>query len=139
MHSKTCIVPHIVSINNVQQRHCFLKISHCSSFVFVNSETAGDLNYFINGLKYFAQILIEDGIEDMEIEEGIQPFWTASGLINFVTSAEDLFWSADLTRQDYATLVNAVFARQSLIKALYHVFKNRRFLFKNVLDEHHAM
>ena len=107
--------------------------------MFGNSEITGDLNYFINGLKYFAQILIEDGIDDLEIEEGIQPFWTASGLINFITSAEDLFRSADLTRQQYATLVNAVFAGQSLIKALYHVFKNRRFLFKNVLDEHHAM
>ena len=138
MHSKACIVPRIVSFNNVQQRHCFPKISHGSSFVFGDSKTAGDLNYFISGLKYFAQVLIESDIDDLEIEEGIQPFWTASGLINFVTSAMDLFRSADLTRQQYATLVNAVFAGQSLIEALYHVFKNPRFLFKKSRDANHA-
>mgnify|MGYP000993563737 CR=1 FL=1 len=98
--------------------------------MFGNSEITGDLNYFVNPLKYFAQVLIEDGIDDMEMIKGIQPFWTASGLINFLSSAER---SGKLTRQDFATLVNAVFEEQPLIEALYHVFQNPR-----VLDFHHA-
>ena len=96
--------------------------------MFGNSETTGDLNYFINPIKYFAQVLIENGIDDMEMKKGIQPFRTASGLINFLSSAEDLFLCDILTRQEYATLVNAVFEEQPLIEALYHVFQNPRIL-----------
>ncbi|KAL3768373.1 hypothetical protein ACHAW5_005211 [Stephanodiscus triporus] len=114
--------------NAYQDHSCILKRA-----LFHLSEITGDLNYFVNPLKYFAQVLIEDGIDDMDMIKGIQPFWTASGLINFLSSAEDLFRSDNLTRQEYATLINAVFEEQPLIEALYHVFQNPR-----VLDFHHA-
>jgi hypothetical protein len=107
--------------------------------VFGNSETTGDLNYFINPIKYFAQVLIENGIDDMEMKKGIQPFRTASGLINFLSSAEDLFLCDILTRQEYATLVNAVFEEQPLIEALYHVFQNPRILDMKNGENHHYL
>ena len=113
----------------MQQPHRFPKISHGSSFVFGNSEITGDLNYFIKALKFFAQVLTKDGIDELEMIKGNhQPFWTASGLINFLSSAEDLFRSDNLTRQEYATLIYAVFEEQKLIEALYHLFRNPRVL-----------
>ncbi|KAL3786295.1 hypothetical protein ACHAW5_001908 [Stephanodiscus triporus] len=118
--------------NAYQDHSCILKRA-----LFHLSETTGDLNYFINPLKYFAQVLlIENGIDDMEMKKGIQPFWTASGLINFLSSAEDLFLSDNLTRQEYATLVNAVFEERPLIEALYHVFENPRILDMKNAENH---
>ncbi|KAL3773551.1 hypothetical protein ACHAW5_006449 [Stephanodiscus triporus] len=114
-----------------QDHSCILKRA-----LFHLSETTGDLNYFINPLKYFAQVLIENGIDDMEMKKGIQPFRTASGLINFLSSAEDLFLCDILTRQEYATLVNDVFEEQPLIEALYNVFQNPRILDMKNAENH---
>ena len=103
-----------------------------------NSESTGDLKHFVNGLKCFADILIKDGDDAIKITQENQPLRTIPGLMNFVTSAEDLFDSKDLTRQEHATLVVAIFAGHTMIEALQHLFQNRRFRFKCTPDEFHA-
>ena len=103
-----------------------------------NSESTGDLKYFVNGLKYFADILIKDGDDAIKITQENQPLRTVPGLMNFVASAEDLFDSNDLTRQEHATLVIAIFAGHTVIEALQHLFQNRRFHFECTPDEFHA-
>ena len=103
-----------------------------------NSESTGDLKYFVNGLKYFADILIKDGDDAIKITQENQPLRTIPGLMNFVESAEDLFDSKDLTRQEHATLVIAIFAGHTMIEALQHLFQNLRFHFECTPDEFHA-
>jgi len=88
------------------------------------------------GIKSFAELLIDSEDDVIPVEtptkQSLRTIW---GLIDFVTSAEDLFLSGDLTREDYATLVNAIFAGQSLVQALYHLYQNRTFRYEYGWDE----
>ncbi len=120
------------------QSHCFPKNLIRFLLCVWNSELTGDLKYFVNGLKCFADILIKDGDDAIKITQINQPLRSIPGLMNFVVSAHDLLDSKDLTREEYATLVIAIFAGHTVIKALHHLFQNRLFRFKNTLNEFHA-
>jgi hypothetical protein len=75
--------------------------------------------HYVNGLKSFAELLIDHGDDVIVFKEGIQSLSSISGLINFASSAKKLFESGDLPRQEYATLVNAIFTGHSEVQSVY--------------------
>jgi hypothetical protein len=96
----------------------------------------GDLQYFVDGLKSIADILINHDESASKEGEGDGISRTIAGLFNFTVSAETLLSSEELTRYEYATLVHAIFAGCSLAQVLYDIYQNPCFLSKYGSDEH---
>jgi hypothetical protein len=96
-----------------------------------NSDLTGDLVYFVNALKTFAEYLIMNGDHPIVFRRGIQELRTISGFINFITSAEDLLKSGDLTREGYVNLVNYTFADRTLFATLHHLYQKPNFRYYN--------
>jgi hypothetical protein len=96
----------------------------------------GDLQYFVDGLKSIADILINHDESASKDGKGDGILRTIAGLFNFAASAETLLSSEELTRYEYATLVHAIFAGCSLAQVLYDIYQNPCFLSKYGSDEH---
>jgi hypothetical protein len=96
----------------------------------------GDVQYFVDGLKSIADILINHNESASKDGEGDGILRTIAGLFNFAASAETLLSSEELTRYEYATLVHAIFAGCSLTQVLYDIYQNPCFLSKYGSDEH---
>ena len=100
------------------------------------STLTGDLQYFVDGLKSIADILINHDESASKDGKGDGILRTIAGLFNFAASAETLLSSEELTRYEYATLVHAIFAGCSLAQVLYDIYQNPCFLSKYGSDEH---
>ena len=96
----------------------------------------GDIQYFVDGLKSIADILINHDESASKDGEGDGTSRTIAGLFNFAVSAETLLSSEELTRYEYATLVHAIFAGCSLAQVLNDIYQNTCFLSKYGSDEH---
>jgi hypothetical protein len=96
----------------------------------------GDLQYFVDGLKSTADILINHDESASKVGEGDGISRTIAGLFNFAVSAEKLLSSEELTRYEFATLVHAIFAGCSLAQVLIDIYQNHWFLSKYGSDEH---
>ena len=96
----------------------------------------GDLQYFVDGLKSTADILINHDESASKVGEGDGISRTIAGLFNFAVSAEKLLRSEELTRYEYATLVHAIFAGCSLAQVLIDIYQNHCFLSKYSSDEY---
>jgi hypothetical protein len=96
----------------------------------------GDLQYFVDGLKSIADILINHNESASKDGKGDGILRTIAGLFKFAVSAETLLSSEELTRYEYATLVHAIFAGCSLAQVLYDIYQNPCFLSKYSSDEH---
>ena len=110
----------------------------CNAFVCWDSLYTGDSKYFVQGLKAIAQTLLcaDDDMEEFalpSIDEGSvadnksSPM-TIFGLTDFVSCAEDLFETEDITGQQYATLLNAIFSGHSGVQSLFDLYHNPDFL-----------
>ena len=96
----------------------------------------GDLQYFVDGLKSIADILINQDESASKDGEGDGISRTIAGLFNFAVSAETLLRSEELTRYEFATLVHAIFAGCSLAQVLIDIYQNHCFLSKYSSDEY---
>ena len=96
----------------------------------------GDLQYFVDGLKSIADILINQDESASKDGEGDGIPRTIAGLFNFAVSAETLLRSEELTRYEFATLVHAIFAGCSLAQVLIDIYQNHCFLSKYSSDEY---
>ena len=94
------------------------------------------MQYFVDGLKSIADILINHDESASKDGEGDGISRTISGLFNFAVSAETLLRSEELTRYEFATLVHAIFAGCSLAQVLIDIYQNHCFLSKYSSDEY---
>jgi hypothetical protein len=91
----------------------------------------GNTSYFVQGLKAIADILIGTNASPANDEIHVFPRQasiTISGLTDFVVSASELYDSADVTMQQYATLLDAIFSGHSSVQALFDLYHNPDFL-----------
>lgn len=97
--------------------------------------------YFVQGLKAIAKILLNakasPSIDDEAsvASELKQAAMTIFGLTDFVISADELYESDDLTAQQYATLLNAIFEGHSSVQSLFDLYHNPDFLIACDSDE----
>ena len=96
------------------------------------------MQYFVDGLKSIADILINHDESASKDGEGDGISRTIAGLFNFAVSAEKLLRSEELTRYEYATLVHAIFAGCSLAQVLIDIYQNHCFLSKYSSEEYHV-
>ena len=94
------------------------------------------MQYFVDGLKSIADILINHNESASKDGEGDGISRTIAGLFNFAVSAETLLRSEELTRYEFATLVHAIFAGCSLAQVLIDIYQNHCFLSKYSSDEY---
>lgn len=107
-----------------------LRFSH----FFVGSVYTDDMKHFVQGLKAMAKILLsvkalpaidEDGPDVPGTNESAM---TVFGLTDFIVCADELFESNDLTAQQYATLLDAIFSGHSAVLSLFDLYHNPDFL-----------
>ena len=85
------------------------------------------MKYFVQGLKAIAQILLRDEFDDSTVDMKQPMKMTIFGLTNFVTCADGLYESGDVTAQEYATLLNAIFSGHAGIESLFDLYHNPDF------------
>jgi hypothetical protein len=136
MHHITCSVQGFVS-DSIDTLSLFIPNKLINfSYRFLISTLTGDLQYFVDGLKSIADILINHDESASKDGDGDGISRTIAGLFNFAVSAETLLSSEELTQYEFATLVHAIFAGRSLAQVLIDIYQNHCFLSKYSSDEH---
>ena len=81
----------------------------------------GNLSYFVRGLQTIVDIL--GGVEGNSCSSFFeQSYVTLSGIKDFTMCAEELVKSGDITEDQYAILMEAIFAQHASTHGLYHYF-----------------
>ena len=98
------------------------------------------MSYFIQGLKSIANILLAAESlpsidENGTVADQVQTNMTIFGLTDFVIQADELFDTNDLSAQQYATLLNAIFSGHSSVQSLFDLYHNPDFLLAVDADE----
>ena len=83
----------------------------------------------IQGLKSIANILLAAESlpsidENGTVTDPVQTNMTIFGLTDFVIQADELFDTNDLSAQQYATLLNAIFSGHSSVQSLFDLYHN---------------
>ena len=97
------------------------------------------MSYFVQGLLAIAVILLGADASPANDEMKVFPRQTSisiSGLTDFVVSASELYDSADVTVQQYATLLDAIFSGHSSVQALFDLYHNPEFLLACNTDDY---
>ena len=110
------------------------------SYLFDISVYTNDMSYFIQGLKSIANILLAAESlpsidENGTVTDPVQTNMTIFSLTDFVIQADELFDTNDLSAQQYATLLNAIFSGHSSVQSLFDLYHNPDFLLAVDADE----
>ena len=101
---------------------------------------AENMAFFEMGLKAIASVLIGGMTSDemLLMEEGAankKSAKTIFGLSEFVIATEELYESSDLTTEQYATLLHAIFSDDEDMERLFDLYQNPDFLLACDTDE----
>ena len=112
--------------------HVYLRMFYSQilySYLFDISVYTNDMSYFIQGLKSIANILLAAESlpsidENGTVTDPVQTNMTIFSLTDFVIQADELFDTNDLSAQQYATLLNAIFSGHSSVQSLFDLYHN---------------
>ena len=110
----------------------------------LNSVYANDMSYFVQGLKAIAKMLLatetlsptDDDKQEKDGNDSTESTnMTIFGLTDFIISADELFDANDLSAQQYATLLAAIFSEHPSVQSLFDLYHNPDFLLAVDSDE----